>query len=186
MMVAKAPDRYGTLAIGLHWLTLAILIAVYTCINLTDLYPKGSDPREALKTWHFMLGLTVLALVVVRLLNRLTGRAPVVIPQPPIWQHRLATAVHVLLYVFMVVMPILGWLVLSASGKPIPFFGAHLPALLSENKDLAGQLKEVHETIGTFGYFLIGAHAMAALYHHFVSRDNTLRHMLPRRPSSSE
>lgn len=162
-MAPKALDRYGTFAIGLHWLTLAILIAVYTCINLTDVYPKGSDMRALLKTWHFMLGLTVLALVILRAFNRLRSQPPVVIPEPPIWQRRLASAVHILLYIFMAVMPILGWLLLSASGKPIPFFGAHLPALVSESKDLAGQLKEVHETIGTFGYFLIGAHALAAL-----------------------
>ena len=182
MTPPKATDRYGALTIGLHWLTLAILIAVYTCINLTELFPKGSDPREALKSWHFMLGLTILVLVVVRLLNRLRGTAPAVIPPSPIWQNRLARMVHVLLYVFMAAMPILGWLLLSAAGKPIPFFSAHLPALISENKDLAEQLKEVHETIGTFGYFLIGAHALAALYHHFVTHDNTLIHMLPRRP----
>lgn len=179
MTATKATDRYGNLAISLHWLTLAILIAVYSCINLKDLYPKGSDPREALKTWHFMLGLAILALVSIRLLNR---RAPAVIPPMPLWQARLATSVHVLLYVFMVVMPLLGWLLLSASGKPIPFFGAHLPALLSADKVLAGQLKEVHETIGTIGYYIIGAHTLAALYHHFLSRDNTLTNMLPHRP----
>jgi cytochrome b561 len=76
-------------------------------------------------------------------------------------------------------MPVLGWLVLSASGKPIPFFGVELPALLAQNKDLASQLKEVHETMGTIGYFLIGLHAVAALFHHYIVRDNTLVRMLP-------
>jgi cytochrome b561 len=71
---------------------------------------------------------------------------------------------------------------LSAGGKPIPFFGVQMPALLDENKDLAGQLKEVHETVGTIGYFLIGAHALAALFHHFITRDNTLVRMLPGKP----
>ena len=181
MMVPKPTDRYGSLAIGLHWLTLALLVAVYACINLKGLFPKGSDPREALKAWHFMLGLTILALVMLRLANRLRAGAPAVVPALPIWQRRSAGAVHVMLYVFMAVMPILGWSLLSAEGKSIPLFGAHLPALLSKNTDLAGQLKEVHETIGTIGYYLIGAHALAALYHHFVTRDDTLLHMLPRR-----
>lgn len=171
--------RYGSVSIGLHWLTLALLIGVYACINLTDLYAKGSAPREALKDWHFMLGLTVLVLVALRLLNHLVGGNPAVVPPLALWQHRLASATHVALYVLMIVMPILGWLTLSAAGKPIPFLGAQLPALLAENKNLAGQLKEVHETIGTVGYFLIGAHAVAALFHHFVTRDNTLVRMLP-------
>lgn len=180
MIAPKASVRYRSLAIILHWLTLAILIAVYACINLADLFPKGSDPREALKTWHFMLGLTVLAVVTLRFGNRLRSEVPPVIPPLPIWQNRLAHAVHIVLYIFMAVMPILGWLLLSAAGKPIPFFGLHLPALVAASKELAGQVKDVHETIGTVGYYLIGGHALAALYHHFISRDNTLMRMLPR------
>jgi cytochrome b561 len=168
-------------SIALHWLTLAILIGVYACINLTDLYPKGSDPREALKTWHFMLGLTVLALVALRLLNRLLDPVPAATPPAPQWQQRLASGTHVALYAFMVVMPILGWFALSAAGKPIPFFGVRLPALLAENKQLASQFKEIHESIGTVGYFLVGAHALAALFHHFITRDDTLTRMLPGR-----
>lgn len=181
MTLRNTKDRYGSVSIALHWLTLAVLIGVYACINLTDLYPKGSEPREALKTWHFMLGLAVLLTVAVRLINRLLGPAPTVVPPAPAWQQRLASGTHLALYAFMVVMPILGWLLLSAAGKPIPFFGGHLPALLAQNKELADQLKEVHETLGTVGYFLIGAHALAALFHHFISRDDTLVRMLPER-----
>lgn len=180
-MLKNTAHRYGSISIGLHWLTFAILIGVYACINLTDLYPKGSDPREALKAWHFMLGLTVLALVALRLLNRFSAPAPVITPPLPRWQRRLGSGIHIALYALMVAMPILGWLVLSAAGKPIPFFGFRLPALLAENKDVAAQLKDVHETIGTLGYFLIGAHALAALLHHFITRDNTLVRMLPGR-----
>lgn len=174
-------DRYGSVPIALHWLTLALLVGVYACMELRELYPKGSEPREPLKDWHFMLGLTVLVLVALRLLNRLVGGSPAFVPPLPLWQHRLASAIHVALYVFMFVMPMLGWLMLSAAGKPIPFFGAQLPGLLDDNKALADQLKEVHETIGTIGYFLIGAHALAALFHHFITRDNTLVRMLPRK-----
>jgi superoxide oxidase len=90
MTLRNSPDRYGSISIGLHWLTLLILVGVYACINLTELYPKGSEPREALKTWHFMLGLTVLVLVLLRLLNRLVGKSPVVSPPIPLWQRRLA------------------------------------------------------------------------------------------------
>lgn len=174
-------SRYGTISMALHWLTLIALIGVYACINLTDLYPKGSASREALKDWHFMLGLTVLALVALRLVNRFLGDTPAVVPPMPRWQQRLASAMHLALYILMLTMPLLGWLTLSASGKPIPFFGVQLPALLAENKSLASQLKEVHEALGTLGYFLIGAHALAALFHHFITRDNTLVRMWPQR-----
>ena len=101
-------------------------------------------------------------------------------PLPP-WQGRLAGGNHVALYALMVGMPILGWLVLSAAGKPIPFFGAQLPAMPARNIELAGPLNEVHETLCTVGWFLIGRQALAALFHHFVIRDNTLARVLPGR-----
>ena len=52
-------DRYGLISIGFHWVMFLLLVAVYACIELRVLYPKGSDPRDALKSWHFMLGLSV-------------------------------------------------------------------------------------------------------------------------------
>ena len=91
----------------------------------------------------------------------------------------VAKLTHLALYAIMIGMPLLGWLVLSAAGKPIPFFGLELPALIGQNKPLASQLKDIHEVVGTAGYFLIAAHAAAALFHHYVQRDNTLLRMWP-------
>jgi cytochrome b561 len=173
--------RYGALSIGLHWIMLVLLIAVYATINLRELYPKGSDPREALKVWHFMLGLSVFALVSLRLYARLSAPTPQITPQPVAWQLMAAKSMHIALYALMLVMPVLGWLVLSAAGKPIPFFGLELPALIAKNKDLAATLKEIHEFIGTAGYYLIALHVVAALFHHYIKRDDTLRRMLPQR-----
>ncbi|MFC5437088.1 cytochrome b [Rhodanobacter umsongensis] len=174
-------DRYGSLSIAMHWLMLLLLVGVYACINLRGLFPRGSDLREGLKTWHFMLGLTVFALVILRLAIRWLGDAPRIQPQPALWQRRLSGLMHLALYVFMIAMPLLGWLTLSAAGKTVPFFGVQLPALVGADKALADSVKELHETIGTIGYYLIGLHAAAALFHHYVARDNTLLRMLPRR-----
>ena len=171
-------ERFGTLTIALHWFMLLLLAAVYACIELRVLWPRGSDPRELIKTWHFMLGLSVLALVFIRIAARLAGGTPPIVPAPPLWQHRIAQATHGLLYLLMIGMPIGGWLILSAEGDPVPFFGLELPALVSPDKALAEQIEEIHETVGTIGYWLIGLHALAALYHHYVKRDNTLRRML--------
>lgn len=181
MNMRNSTDRYGSLSIGLHWVMLLLLIAVYACVDLTDFYPKGSDSRAALKTWHFMLGLSVLALGLLRLVLNLASPAPRIEPNPPRWQNLSAKLMHLALYALMIGLPLAGWLLLSASGKPIPFFGLQLPALISENKELAGLIKEVHEAGGTIGYFLIGLHAVAGLYHHYVVRDNTLVRMLPKR-----
>ena len=172
-------DRYGLLSIGLHWLMLLLIVAVYACIELRGLYPKGSDPREALKAWHFMLGLSIFVLVFLRLAVRLGTPVPRIVPDPSRWQKLSATFMHAGLYALMIGMPLVGWLLLSAEGKAIPFFGLEIPALIDQNKDLAGRLKEIHETAGTVGYFLIGFHAAAALFHHYFLRDNTLQRMLP-------
>ncbi len=175
----NSANRYGALSIGLHWLMLLLFVAVYACIELRGYFPKGSDPREALKVWHFMLGLSVLALALLRVLLRLTSPVPRIEPMPPGWQKLSASLMHFALYVLMIGMPLAGWLLLSAAGKPIPFFGLQLPALIGESKTLARTIKEIHEIGGTVGYFLIGAHAAAALFHHYVVHDDTLRRMLP-------
>jgi cytochrome b561 len=181
MKIQNTTERYGSLSIALHWLMLLLIIAVYACIDLREYYPKGSYIRDTLKTWHFMLGLSVFALVWIRLAYIMIGKVPKIQPEPPKWQILSAKLVHFALYILMIGMPLLGWLLLSASGKPIPFFGLHLPALISENKSLADTIKEIHETGGTVGYFLIGIHALAGLFHHYFVQDNTLLRLLPKK-----
>jgi cytochrome b561 len=172
-------QHYGTLSITLHWLMFLLMAAVYATIELRELFPKGSDPRETLKSLHFMLGLSVLLLVTLRIYAKVTSVTPIITPGLSPIQDYAAKLGHLALYGLMVAMPVLGWLMLSAAAKPIPFFGLELPALLAENKDLAKSLKEIHETIGVIGYYLIGIHVLAALYHHHIRKDNTLTRILP-------
>jgi cytochrome b561 len=165
----------------MHWLMLLLIAAVYACIELRELYERGSETREALKTWHYMLGLSVFVLVWVRLIAWITGPSPAIVPTPPKWQVWAAKAMHIGLYGLMIGLPIGGWLILSAEGKEIPFFGFNLPALIAENEDAAEQIEGLHKRGGVIGYYLIGLHAAAALFHHYVLRDNGLRRMLPGR-----
>lgn len=181
MNLKNSTLRYGSLSIGIHWLMLLLFIGVYGAIELHGLFEKGSDLREALKTWHFMLGMLVFVLVWLRLAARLSGPTPAVVPELPKLQQLSSGLLHLALYLLMIGMPLTGWLMLSAAGKPIPFFGLELPALIGENKDLAKQIKEIHEFVGTTGYYLIGLHAIAALHHHYLRHDNTLTRMLPKR-----
>jgi cytochrome b561 len=88
---------------------------------------------------------------------------------------------HLTLYGAMLAMPLLGWLMTSAGGHPIPFFGLSLPPLIGENKELGRTLEDVHEFIGNALYYVIGLHAVAALAHHYAVRDNTLLRMMPMR-----
>jgi cytochrome b561 len=181
MNLKNATLRYGSLSIGIHWLMLLLFVAVYGTVELHELFEKGSNLREMLMTWHFMLGMLVFVLVLLRLAARLSGPTPAILPEPPGLQQLSSKLLHLALYLLMIGMPLTGWLMLSAAGKPIPFFGLELPALIGENKDLAKQIKEVHEFVGTTGYFLIGLHTVAALYHHYIKHDNTLTRMLPGR-----
>lgn len=181
MQIAWRSTRagYGWLPIALHWLMLLLIVAVYATQDFKSVFPKGSAGREAMAVWHYTLGLSVFLLVWLRLPVRFAGADPVIEPALARWQAESAKAMHWALYALMIVLPVLGWLTLSAKGDPVPFFGAELPALIGKYKELANLLREIHESIATVGYFLIGTHAAAALYHHCVRRDNSLKLMLP-------
>lgn len=138
--------------------------------------PPGSAIRDGLKTWHDLLGLSVFGFVALHLVARIGFPR---LPGPRSSNDRLAAGVHLALYAIMIAMPSLGWLALSADGKAVAAFGFQLPPLIGPNEALAEQLKEVHETVGTIAYWLVGAHAAAALFHHYVLRDGVLRRMLP-------
>lgn len=176
VLLPSAPSPYSRLSVGLHWLMLALLVAVYAAIQLRELWPRGSEPREALKAWHFSLGLTVFGLVWLRLAARaLTRRVRETRRNWP------GAVVHLVLYLFMIAMPLMGWMALSAEGDPVRLFGLGLPPLTGPNEALAERVEELHETVGVIGYWLVGLHAAAALFHHYVLRDATLARMLPAR-----
>lgn len=175
----NSTERYGTLSIGLHWLMLVLIAAVYALMELREIYPRGSDPREAMKAWHFTLGLSVLLLALLRVSVQAFSAHPGINPAPPPWIKLSARLMHLGLYLWMIGLPILGWLTLSAEGDPILFFGLELPALVAASSQRAELFEELHEIGGTIGYFLIGFHAAAALFHHYRVRDDTLRRMLP-------
>lgn len=173
--------RYSSLSISMHWLMLVLFVLVYASMELKGMFPKGSEPRELFKLVHFSVGILIFALVWLRLIGRLIGPTPAITPQPPLWQTRLAHLVHLALYVLMIGMPLVGWLILNAEGKAVPFFGLELPLLIQPDHDLAENLEELHEAGASLGYLLIAGHAAAAVFHHHFVRDNTLLRMLPGR-----
>ena len=183
MATLSAPpaSKYGPATITLHWLMLLLIAAVFATIELHDSFPRGSDPRALLKAWHVSLGLTLFALVWLRLLTRRAPPAPPVHPSLAGWQPRLARLTHMALYGLMIAMPLAGWALLSAEGKPILLFGFELPPLTAPNNGLAETIEELHELGGTIFYVLVGFHAAAALAHHYLLCDDTLRRMLPGR-----
>ncbi|WLH37819.1 cytochrome b [Pseudomonas sp. FP2196] len=179
----NAASRYGKLSITMHWLMLVLFVGVYACVEIKGYMPKGSEARGLLMGFHGLFGASIFALVWLRLLGRLTPRPPIT-PKPPAWQTGIAHLTHLALYGLMIATPILAWLMLAAGDKPFPYFGFHVPAPVAIDPDLAKRLKYWHELIGSSGYWVIGLHAAAGLFHHYWVRDNTLVRMLPGRTGS--
>ena len=174
-------SRYSSMSIALHWLMLVLLAVVYACIEFRGIFPKGSGGRTLIIEAHYMFGLTVFLLVWLRLLARAIGVAPKIVPAPPAWQMLVSTLMHWALYLFMIATPIFGWLAVSAQGHSVLFYGIELPALMGEDLAYAKEVKGWHQLLASAGYWLIGLHALAGLYHHYFVRDNTLLRIMPKR-----
>ena len=181
-MSLKNTDHWGATSQLLHW-TIAVLILSIGAVGLV----KGELPRSPKWFWvytlHKSLGLTVLALVLVRIAWRLYAGAPPPVAGTPRWQSRLASLTHGAIYMLILAMPLSGWLYDSASGlRPFRWFGlAEVPKLSPPHEALADAMHETHELLFWVLIALVIGHAGAALYHHFVRRDATLARMLPRR-----
>lgn len=174
-----ARASFGAPLIAVHWLVLVLMAAAYATMELRDIFPRGSDGRQAMRAAHYALGLSVLALVLVRILLRISRGTPPIVPAPPAWQATAARLGHLALYALMVVLPLLGWLAFSAEARPAAILGVGLPMLIAPHEAWVKPLEGAHEVVGTIGYALVGLHAAAALWHHYVVRDNTLALMWP-------
>ena len=170
-------SRYNRLTVAIHWLTVLLFICVYVSMEFRDIFERGTLGRDLMKTSHYWFGISILLLLAVRLYARFSQPTPDIVPPQPHWQHVTAKLVHLAIYVFMLAMPVLGLLLLSADAVSLRFFSIELPALIAPDAAIAEWLEEIHELGATVGYYLIGAHAVAALFHHYVMKDNTLHRM---------
>ena len=179
-MTQSQTNHLGRTSIALHWLTALLFVAAYATMEFREALPKGSMPREAMKSWHYTVGLSILALAWVRLLFRVLTRGRGHDPASR-WQAAASGIAHIALYAMMIVLPLIGWMIVSAEGHSVSYFGVDLPPLIGANDRLADQFEDLHELIARAGYGLIGIHTLAALVHHYVLRDSTLARMLPAR-----
>ncbi len=180
-MIPLPQTRYRPTLVLMHWLTLLLLAGVYATMELRGMFPRGSGPRELMKQAHYFLGLSVFALTWLRLSVRLVSPSPPIRPRPPLWQSRIATGMAIALYALLLAMPVLGYLLLNADGTAPTLGGMALPRLIGERPALVEPLEEWHELVANLGYALVGLHALAALYHHYVRHDDTLLRMSLRR-----
>jgi len=170
-------NHYAPISVWLHWLMFILFIGAYCSIEFRVLFEKGTDARNLMKYAHFLFGLSILILVGLRIVARLV--TPKVDRESyNKFQRYASTIMFIGLYVLMIGQPLLGWATVSGEGHTIDILGFTLPALIGEDHQLAEQIEEIHELLGTTGYALIGLHALAALIHHYVVGDNTLKRML--------
>ncbi len=176
--ITSPAPTYAPTLIALHWITVLVIATAFAAIELRGYYPRGSASRDLLTATHKSCGMLVLLLVIVRAGVAIRNPAPPIIPAPPAWQLVLSRLVHLTLYAAMIAMPLLGWSMSSAGGHPVPFFGLTIPPILGPDKELSKTLTGIHEFIGNALYYVIGLHALAALAHHYLLKDNTLLRML--------
>ncbi|MBB3225802.1 cytochrome b561 [Luteibacter sp. Sphag1AF] len=172
------PTRWSAVAKFFHW-TMALLIIGNGIFAIWMDGLKPSLNKINMFALHKSIGLTVLALFVLRLAWKMFDRRPPDEPAPR-WQQMAAHAVHGLLYLLIVAIPLTGWMFNSAHGFPLQYFKQfNLPALLDKNPELSDVLGTVHVYLFWFLCVVLVAHIGGALKHHFVDHDNTLRRMLP-------
>ena len=169
---------YTPVAIALHWL-MALALAANFALGLTMSDLPLSPQKLQFYAWHKWAGISLLGLVTLRLIWRGIAQAPELLPAP-VWQQRLARLSHILLYALMFAIPLSGWLMSSAAGFTVNYLGVlPLPDLVGKDKALFETLKEVHETLNFTLLGMVIIHVLAALKHHFVDHDASLRRILP-------
>lgn len=183
--MAEPRNRYSTVSLSLHWLTAALVIA-----QIGLVWAHEANEESGVRTFidlHKSVGLSILVLTLVRLGWRLANPAIPLPAETPRWQKLAARGTHVLFYVFLIAMPLVGWAASSAAGRDIVWFGLFEWPLLpiGGGRETAGSLMEAHEIAGKLLIALVVLHVLGALKHHFVDRDNVLHRMIPlipRRP----
>nr|WP_294840496.1 cytochrome b [uncultured Methylotenera sp.] len=189
-------SRYTKTAVILHWLIALVVIAMFalgwymtelpkeaakqTAFDLFDLgvytwhLAEEVSPRNFYFNLHKSVGVTLLALIALRVLWRITHRPPAMLASYKAWEKKLATGTHHMLYLLMVAMPVSG-LIMAMSGKyGVKWFGIEIIAGL-DNSTLRDVFKEAHEIIGVIFITAIILHILGALKHKLIDKDGTMK-----------
>lgn len=177
-MIRNTLAAWGTPARWLHWI-VAALVLVQIALGWVAVSLQVSPLKLDLFVWHKSIGLVVLALVVVRMLWRLANPAPAPPAAAAAWERRAARASHVLLYLTLIALPVTGWILNSAANIPFRVFRrVLLPAIVPPDDRTAEFAARAHLALFVVLAVLLAVHVGAALWHHFVRRDDVLTRML--------
>jgi cytochrome b561 len=172
--------RYTPIAQTLHWLIALLIVVQFVLAKMAAHLPLGMR-KLSLLAEHKSFGMTILVLVVIRLIWRLTHAPPALPPQMRGVERWLARASHISFYVVLFAMPLSGWLMSSAKNYSVSWFGAFTwPNLIGPNEAAFNAFRTLHHLLGNLLIALASLHILAAMKHHFWNRDDVLVRMLPR------
>jgi len=170
-------ERYHPIAILIHWLMAGVILVTWSIATVISDMPL-SPTRITGYSWHKWLGVTILFLVIMRMLWRGFYPPPKFTIVMPLWQKRVMQLTHISLYILMITLPLVGWLMSSAKGFSVNYFGLfELPDLVEKNKELGIFLKETHEILANILVGLVLIHVFAALKHQLIDKDGLLSRM---------
>jgi len=179
MILRNTTRRWGAIAQLLHWLIVLFIVAQFTLATLFEQLPAGAK-KLTLLSRHKSIGITILMLALVRLAWRWSNTTPTLPDTLKPYERALARLTHALLYALLFAVPLSGWLMSSARGFPVSWFGfLQLPDLVPKNKVLYEALLTTHGILAWTLGIVATVHLVAALKHHFVLKDDVLRRMLP-------
>ncbi len=171
--------KFTRLQIQLHWLTLVLIAVTYAAMELRGWFPKDSTAYLFMRETHYNAGIVVWLLMFLRLGLRHRYPDPHIVPSSPRWQMKAGRVMHIVMYITFLALPLLGIARMAFNGKSWIFLGITVSPFVTPNPVVKSVLKSIHETLGNAGYFFIAFHAAAALFHHYVQKDNTLLRMIP-------
>jgi cytochrome b561 len=178
----RSASGYGAAARALHWLIAGLVVAQFVVAWLMPHIGRNTRPGPLINL-HFSLGILIGAVMAARWLHRLSRPVPLIATDSPAWERRIAQATHRLIYAVLLTVPFLGWAAASAHDLPVTFFGLlELPAIAAPKTRWALLAGDIHTYAMWTLLAIIALHVAAALYHHFVRRDQVLRRMLSGAP----
>ena len=175
----NSQNHYGSVAKFLHWLIFLLVVCMLIAGFLLDGI-QDKVTKSEIVNYHKLIGVSILTLMLLRLLWALVNPKPELPLGTPRWQHFAERGMHGLLYLVLIIMPLSGWIMSVAAGHLPHFFSYHLSLpFVPENKALSNTMFETHHAIAILIIVLVSIHILAALYHHFIKKDNVLKRMMP-------
>lgn len=179
-MDAPVRSRYTAKARWFHWAMAILVVLAYTLILSRTQFGRGTDARILVVQTHFWVGILILVMAFFRVAERRRHPPPDIMPPLEGALRLAATLSHYALYAFLFIQPVLGLLtvMVEKGALPIPLTAVQIPWPFPTSGQTAESFEDLHKLLASIFYYVIGLHVVAAVWHHLVRKDNTLKRML--------